>query len=282
MPKTTQPEPPVWEHARVDKRRVCDDHRVTTHALMIGDDAVPGGPLYDVALGPVLLARGLVALGLGETAQIVRIYQPEATAAFSRRDTLQAGFAGAAEAARQAGFTPVIRPQGGRLAAYHRGSVVIDHVLRAANPQAGLKGRFEHYAELHARVLAGFGLDARIGELPGEYCPGEHSVNAAGAVKIVGSAQRVTRDGWLFSSIIQVTDSRPIREMLTRAYDEIGYELDPSTIGAMDDYLPEVTAYDVAQALRAEYAAQLDAVSAQLSAEILDELASSAVSAAVP
>jgi lipoate-protein ligase A len=249
----------------------CDDHRVTPRALMIGDDAVPGGPLHDVVLGPVLLAQGI-----GDTAEFVRIYQPEATAAFSRRDTLRPGFARATGVARDLGFTPVVRPQGGRLAAYHRGSVVIDHVLREPNPQAGLKGRFEQYAELHARVLSGFGLDARIGELPGEYCPGEHSVNAAGVTKIVGSAQRVTRDGWLFSSVIQVADSPSIREMLIRAHQEIGYELDPSTIGAMDDYLPEVTAYDVAEVLRAEYAANLGAVPAQLSADILDAVAASA------
>lgn len=238
-------------------------------ARIIADDALPGGPAHDVALGPVLLARGL-----DDATELVRIYRPEPTAAFSRRDTLQPGFDRAADAARASGFTAVVRPQGGRLAAYHRGSVVIDHVLREANPQAGLKKRFEEYAELHAGVLRGFGLDARIGELPGEYCPGEHSINASGASKVVGSAQRVTRDGWLFSSVIQVTDSHSIREMLTRAYAEIGYELDPTTIGSMDDHLPGVTAEAVADELRRAYVATLGAVPAQLSAEILAEVAS--------
>ena len=236
--------------------------------MIIGDDALPGGPTHDVALGPALLARGL-----DNATEMVRIYRPEPTAAFSRRDTLQPGFDRAADAAREFGFTAVVRPQGGRLAAYHRGSVVIDHVLREANPQAGLKKRFELYAELHARVLRGFGLDARIGELPGEYCPGEHSINAAGTSKIVGSAQRVTRDGWLFSSVIQVTDSHSIREMLSKAYSEIGYELDPTTIGSMDDHLPGVTAEAVAEEMRREYVANLDAVPAQLSAQILQEVA---------
>lgn len=237
--------------------------------MIIGDDALPGGPPHDVALGPVLLARGI-----DKATEMVRIYRPEPTAAFSRRDTLQAGFDRAADTAREFGFTAVVRPQGGRLAAYHRGSVVIDHVLREANPQAGLKKRFEHYAELHARVLRGFGLDARIGELAGEYCPGEHSINASGLSKIVGSAQRVTRDGWLFSSVIQVTDSHSIREMLSKAYAEIGYQLDPTTIGSMDDHLPGVTAEAVAEDLRRAYVATLDAVPAQLSAEILREVAS--------
>ena len=241
-----------------------------TRALIIGDDPPPGGPAEDVALGPALLARGL-----GDATEMVRIHRPEPTAAFSRRDTNQTGYDRAADAAREFGFTAVVRPQGGRLAAYHRGSVVIDHVLREANPQAGLKQRFEHYAALHARVLRGFGLDARIGELAGEYCPGEHSINASGLTKIVGSAQRVTRDGWLFSSVIQVTDSQSIREMLTKAYAEIGYELDPTTIGSMDDHVPGVRAEAVAEELRREYVANLGAVPAGLPAQILREVASS-------
>jgi lipoate-protein ligase A len=243
---------------------------VDTRALIIRDDPLPGGPAQDVALGPVLLAQGL-----GGAAEMVRIHRPEPTAAFSRRDTNQPGYDRAADAAREFGFTAVVRPQGGRLAAYHRGSVVIDHVLREANPQAGLKKRFEQYAELHARVLRGLGLDARIGELPGEYCPGEHSINASGASKIVGSAQRVTRDGWLFSSVIQVTDSHSIREMLSEAYSRIGYPLDPTTIGSMEDHLPGVTAEAVAEELRREYVATMDAVPARLSAEILQAVASS-------
>jgi lipoate-protein ligase A len=138
-----------------------------------------------------------------------------------------------------------------------------------------LRKRFEQYADLHARVLRGFGLDARIGELPGEYCPGEHSINASGASKIVGSAQRVTRDGWLFSSVIQVTDSHSIREMLSEAYSRIGYPLDPTTIGSMEDHLPGVTAEAVAEELRREYVATMDAVPARLSAEVLQAVASS-------
>jgi hypothetical protein len=43
----------------------------------------------------------------------------------------------------------------------------------------------------------------------------------------------------------------------------------------MDDHLPGVTAEAVAEELRREYVANLDAVPAQLSAQILQEVASS-------
>jgi octanoyl-[GcvH]:protein N-octanoyltransferase len=244
--------------------------RAGVRPVLIHEVALPGGPEHDVQVPPLLLAQGM-----GGVREIVRIFLPGHTAAFSRRDTLRPGFGRAAAVAREFGFVPVVRPQGGRLAAYHRGSVVIDHVLREPNPQAGLRDRFERYAELHAHVLAGFGLDARVGELPGEYCPGEHSINAAGVSKIAGSAQRITRDGWLFSTVIQVTGSTSIRHMLMRAYAEIGYELDPSTIGAVEDFVRGVTADALAAELRRVYAETLGATPGPLPMELLRELVSS-------
>lgn len=243
------------------------------HVVILDDQPLPRGPDDDAVLGPLLLLRGM-----GRAQEVIRVHRPEPTAAFSRRDSNRPGFARAAESCRAAGFVPVIRPQGGQLAAYHRGTVVIDHVVRTANATAGLKDRFEHFARLHAEVLSAFGLDLRIGELPGEYCPGEFSINAAGVTKIVGSAQRITRDGWLFSTIIQVTGSAPIRNVLTTAYEEIGYELDPSTIGSIEDYRSGVTAEAVEAALIGAYSADVDAEHRTVSAEILQELAATPVS----
>ena len=127
-----------------------------------------------------------------------------------------------AAAAQRHGFAPVVRPQGGSLAAYHRGSVVIDHVHRAPDPSLATVARFRDFAARHAEVLTGLGVDARIGAVPGEYCPGDYSINAGGRHKIVGSAQRVTRDGWLFSTVIQVTGTERLRVVLTEAYAALG------------------------------------------------------------
>ncbi|MGA8987017.1 lipoyl protein ligase domain-containing protein [Aeromicrobium sp.] len=237
--------------------------------MILDDLALPGGPVDDALLGPLLLSQGM-----GGAQEIVRVHRPEPTAAFSRRDSRRPGFDRAADSCSAAGFVPIIRPQGGKLAAYHRGSVVIDHVVRVADPTSGLKVRFERFARLHADVLTGFGLDARIGELPGEYCPGEFSINVAGTTKIVGSAQRITRDGWLFSTIIQVSDSVSIRDVLTAAYADIGYDLDPATIGSMEDQCPGVTAQQVQAALIEAYSADVGAGRGPLSVQILDELAS--------
>ena len=242
---------------------------VLPHTVILAGQLLVGGPADDVVLGPLLLARGM-----GGAQEIVRIWRPDPTAAFSRRDSRKPGFERASEAVRQRGFVPVIRPQGGQLAAYHRGSVAIDHVVRTSNPTQGLKDRFEQFSRLHADVLSAFGLDARIGELPGEYCPGEYSINIAGLVKVVGSAQRITRDGWLFSTIVQVTGSALISEVLTTAYEEIGYELDPSTIGSIEDHHPGISAQAVEQALVEAYASGTEASRASLPAGVLEEVAS--------
>ena len=208
---------------------------------------VVSGPDRDVALGPLLLRRGL-----GDESDVLRVYSPEPTAAFSRRDTLRPGFPAAREAVRRLGFAPVVRPQGGSLAAYHRGSVVVDHVHRAAGEPIDPVERFQRFAALHAGLLTGLGVDARIGPVPGEYCPGEYSINAGG-MKIVGSAQRVTRDGWLFSTVIQVAGTERLREVHTAAYAALGYEFEPATAGAIEDVVRTVSVADVSAAVLAAY-----------------------------
>jgi lipoate-protein ligase A len=196
-------------------------------AVLLDGSPLPGGPRADVELGPRLLREG-------GAAELLRIFSPEPTAAFSRRDTLRPGYPAAVAAVRAAGFEPVVRPQGGSLALYHRGSVVVDHVCRTPDAGRDPLERFRRFAALHAAVLTGLGADVRIGPVPGEYCPGEYSINLGGTVKVVGSAQRVTRDGWLFSSVFQVAGAAALREPLTAAYAALGYDFDPATVGALE------------------------------------------------
>ncbi|WP_327010372.1 hypothetical protein OHA72_25825 [Dactylosporangium sp. NBC_01737] len=216
--------------------------------VLLASDPLPGGPEDDVALGPRLLRDGP-----GGGREFLRIHSPAPTAAFSRRDTLRPGYPAAAEAVRRLGCTPVVRPQGGSLAVYHRGSVVIDHVYRTPDASRDPVERFRRFAALHASVLTGLGVDARIGAVAGEYCPGEYSVNIGGTRKVVGSAQRVTRDGWLFSSIVQVTGADALRGPLVVAYRQLGYDFDPDTVGTVQDDAPGVTVEAVTAALLAAY-----------------------------
>ena len=69
-------------------------------------DLFPERPALDVAVSHALLLR----VARGEVAPVVRLYRPAPTLAFGRFDALRPGFAEAGEAARDAGFEPIVRP----------------------------------------------------------------------------------------------------------------------------------------------------------------------------
>ncbi|MET1089743.1 MAG: lipoate--protein ligase family protein, partial [Arthrobacter sp.] len=154
----------------------------------------------------------------------------------------------------------LVRRAGGRAAAYHQGTLVVDHIEPDTDAIAGSKGRFGYFGELFADALRSLGVHAAVGEIPGEYCPGEFSVHGSAPadadrrVKLVGTAQRVVSGGWLFSSVIVVENSAPIRKVLTDSYAALGLDWDPATAGAVDDLVPGVDVAAVEGALLATYA----------------------------
>lgn len=165
---------------------------------------------------------------------------PGPSAAFSRRDVHLPGFAAAVSAVRARGFEPFIRPVGGRLAVYHGGALVLDLVGRSSDPRPGTTSRFQLASEAIARGLRRLGVDARVGELAGEYCPGRWSINGHGRSKLVGTGQRLTRSAYLFTAVIVVGDAAPLREAMTDAYRCLDLPLDPRTVGSIAEYVPGV------------------------------------------
>lgn len=214
------------------------------------------------------LTSGLDLLGAvsrGERGALLRLYRPQPTVAFGQRDTRLPGFQAANDAARRHGFVPAVRRAGGRAAAYHQGSLVIDHIQPESDAIAHAKARFAFFGELFAKTLQDLGIHAGVGEIPGEYCPGEFSVygsqddaglppTPATAVKLVGTAQRVVAGAWFFSSVIVVENSEPIRNVLVDCYDALALGWDPRTAGAANDLVPGVTVDAVEQALLRRYA----------------------------
>lgn len=204
-----------------------------------------------LALG---LARALLDGARGGSRGVLRIYRPRPTLAFGARDRFLPGFPHAIEAARDHGFTPVLRSLGGRAAAYHRESLVIDHIEPDADFLGGTQARFAEFGEFYADVLRGLGVDARVGAIPGEYCPGDYSVSAGGRIKAIGTAQRVVRGGWLFSSSVVVGDPAPLRAALTAVYAALEIDWDPSTGGSISEVTPGLTTAAVHEAFVRAYA----------------------------
>jgi octanoyl-[GcvH]:protein N-octanoyltransferase len=214
------------------------------------DGRAGNDPALELALATALLQR----VASGRPGPVIRIYRPLPTVAFGRRDSFLPGFAGAAAAAERHGFEPVIRSAGGRATAYHQECLVIDEIVPARDAMAEVDARFAAQAESQAQALRGLGIDARVGEVPGEYCPGRFSVNARGQTKLIGAAQRIISGAWLFSTVVVVDGAPRVRAVLEDVYDALGLEWDPASVGSIAAELPGITVAQVQAALLAPIA----------------------------
>ncbi|MEY2533970.1 MAG: octanoyl-[GcvH]:protein N-octanoyltransferase [bacterium] len=210
----------------------------------------PDDPALDVALGRALLGR----VARGELGATLRVYRPGPTVAFGRLDTLRPGFPAAVAAARAHGFEPVLRQPGGHAAAYDGGALCFDHLQPETDPIPDLQERFRTTGELLAGALRTVGVDARVGEVPGEYCPGAWTVNARGRVKLAGTAQRLVRGGSLLGAVVVVRGGDRVRGVLEEVYAHLGMDWDPVTAGAAEDDVPGLGVAEVERALVDAYA----------------------------
>ena len=120
----------------------------------------------------------------GELGPTMRLHRTAPILAFGRLDKLRPGYGRAVEIARAHGYEPIERMAGGRAAVFHEGTLSFSIATREQGANAGTRARFESMATTIATALASFGADARVGEVPGEYCPGEFSVNARAADQV--------------------------------------------------------------------------------------------------
>ena len=208
----------------------------------------PQRPAFGTAVSDAILAR----VAAGELPPTLRLHRPARELAFSKQDRASAGFPRAVEAARAAGFEPVVRLAGGRAAAFHEGSLALAWSTPADHPAATTRDRFELVSGVIAAALERLGVDARVGEIEGEYCPGAWSVNARGELKLAGIGQRLIAGGAHVGAVLVVTGSGLLRSALEPVYDALELAWRPETTGAIDDLVPGVTLDDVEAALLVE------------------------------
>lgn len=197
------------------------------------------------------------AVGRGEQPSTLRLYRPAPTVAFGRRDELNPQFPSARQVCLDQGFEPLVRTVGGHAAAYHRGCLVVDHFQYAPDAVSGNHERYGIFGNMFAKALESLGIQAGVGELPGEYCPGEYSVwgqiPGGYRVKIIGTAQRVVSGAWWFSSGIVAENPEPLRAVTEDVYRALGLPLDPATVGALTDIEPLMTVDDIEDAVIEAY-----------------------------
>jgi octanoyl-[GcvH]:protein N-octanoyltransferase len=208
-----------------------------------------GSAALELAVSHALLTR----VAAGELPSTLRVYRPAPAVAFGKLDTLRPGYEQAVAAARAHGYEPVLRLPGGHAAAYHTQSLALDVVYALDDPVLGTHDRFRDEGARLAGALATLGVDARVGEVPGEYCPGAYSVNARGRIKLVGTAQRLVRGGALLGASIVVGDGASIRAVLTDVYAALEFDWTATTAGAVEEEVPGVSLDDVERAVIASF-----------------------------
>ena len=124
-----------------------------------------------------------------------------------------------------------------------------------------------------AAALRRLGVDARIGEVPGEYCPGDHSVSARGERKLMGVGQRVIRGAAHVGGVLVVDASARVRAVLESVYAAMDFAWRPETTGSIADEIGPTSLEAVAAAIEAELRARYDVVPGGVPIEVARERA---------
>jgi lipoate-protein ligase A len=232
----------------------------------------PDQPELSTEISRTILRR----VAAGELPPTIRIHRPGREVAFGRQDIASPGYQAAADAARAAGFAAVERLAGGRAAVFHEGTIAIARAYRDPQPPQRTYARFEEMAELIADALRKLGVDARVGEVPGEYCPGAYSVNARGATKLAGIGQRMIRGGAHMGGVVVVSGGDEIARVLEPVYRALELDWDPSTSGSAAEELGrEVDVDEIEETVIAELAKRYELVDGELDEETVERAARS-------
>lgn len=233
------------------------------------DASFSGRAAFDAAASRALLYE----VAEGRRPESLRLYRPDDVVAFSLTDATRPGFAQAVAAARAAGFDAALRLAGGSAAVFHRETLAFAWCAPAADARRGIAERFERTAAWIAGALRRLGVDARVGEVPGEYCPGAHSVNARGRRKLMGVGQRIVRGAAHVGGVLVVGGSARVREALDPVYAALGLAYDPETVGSLEDEIGPISVEAVRDALLSELALEREIAQADLDGATLERAA---------
>ncbi len=226
-------------------------------------DAHPGRAAFDTAVSRATLRQ------VAEAAEpeSLRLYRPDAVVAFGRRDAIAPGYARAVREARAQGFAVIQRLAGGRAAVFHESTLAFAWAIPDPLAREHVEQHFAELADIMVAAFRSLGVDARVGEVPGEYCPGAYSVNARGARKLMGVGQRVIRGATHVGGVVVVGRSKAIREVLVPVYDALDLDWEPASVGSLEDELGSIDAERVLRAILDEFAERYELIPGSLSDE---------------
>ena len=204
----------------------------------------------------VEVSRALLSGARAGEPEVVRLFRVSECVAFGPKDVRAPGYAHALECARDAGFEAVPRVEGGRAIAAGPSTLGIAWTIPGGDGRARIRPRFSMLASIVADALRALGIDAEVGPVAGEYCPGDFSVGVAGRVKLAGLGQRVTAAGVHLGAFVVVDDADRLREVLTSVNAALEIPWVPASLGSVAELASGVTVEDVARAVTASFRAR--------------------------
>jgi octanoyl-[GcvH]:protein N-octanoyltransferase len=207
---------------------------------LIDDTALPVEARPSPSEYATWVKEKLASLQPGDEA-ILRFRRPRPTAAFSPQDATHPDYERIKDQARADGLEPIERGTGGRLTMFDEHALAITLLSPHPEPHQHTMERYEIFSDVIAGALLKLAIDARVGELPNEYCPGKFSINAEGRIKLVGIAQRMNCRCVQMGAIIAIERSERACAAIADAYRAMALPFDPKTYGAITELVPSST-----------------------------------------
>lgn len=212
-----------------------------TPPLILLDGAWPGQPGLDTAISQAILDR----VSAGEQPATMRLYVPGREVAFGKQDTVTPQYPAAVAAAAEAGFASVQRLAGGRAAVFTEHTIAFSLAVPDSDPRTTIYERFDHITEMIVATFAVLGVESAVGEVPGEYCPGDYSIHHDNRIKLMGVGQRLAKHGAHIGGVITVNQADLLLTALIPVYRALDLKWDPNTVGTLGDVRDGVTNEEV-------------------------------------
>lgn len=161
----------------------------------------------------------------------VRVWRPPENVAFGRRDSNRDGYERARQIAADHGYPIAERSVGGHAVAFTGNTVAFAVTEPVEDSRTGITERYDRVTGRVNAALSEVGVDAHEGEPEGAFCPGTHSLSAAG--KIAGLAQRVHSDVAVTSGILMVEDHAAVADVLAPLYDALAVDFERDAVGSV-------------------------------------------------
>ena len=161
----------------------------------------------------------------------LRVWTPHQQVAFGRRDANAEGYDRAKTVALEHGYAVTERAVGGHAVVFTGTTVAFARAVPIDDPRSGIQDRYEHALETLTSALGNLDIAVSQDEPDGAFCPGTHSLSAGG--KIVGIAQRVSRQVATVAGIVIVDDEEAIAGVLEPIYEALGVPFDPKSVGSI-------------------------------------------------